>query len=60
MVGDGLAEVVNIPAKHSCEQKAEEVLAPQKILLASEKWWGTYLVCSPDCGSKHSCWHEYE
>lgn len=31
MVGDGLAEVVNIPAKHSCEQKAGQALAPRRF-----------------------------
>lgn len=32
VVGDGLAEGVNIPAKHSWEQKAEWVLAPRRFL----------------------------
>lgn len=31
MVVGGLAEVINIPAKHSCEQKAEQVLALRRF-----------------------------
>lgn len=33
MVGGGIAEVLNIPAKCCCEQKAERlIIGPQKIL----------------------------
>ena len=46
MVGDGIAEVVNIPAKCCCEQKAEPlVIGTQKILYSLLKNDETLVLC---------------
>jgi len=54
MVGDGIAEVVSIPAEYCCEQKAEQlVTGPWKILYSLQKNEEA-LLSSPDCSGKHS------
>lgn len=55
MVGDGIAEVVDIPAKRCCEQKAEQLAIGTQKVLDSLLKNDEALVPSPDCSGKHSC-----